>query len=223
MKKFTIFTIAFALVCSLAFGFSVYADEPIPANPGENVTVTFDLGKKVASGDYTIKYEPSILTFVSASPVVNQEAKDGVLHVNFFAGQESGIVDKLTVTFSVNANATGSTNLEFTPSVFGDFDSKPVDVSAQTITLNFDKKPVENEVIDNEVVDNEVVENDVVENDVVENNVVENEVDTPSTTNTTKNDNDDKKTYDQTGANIAIVAVIALAVVLGSAIVIKRK
>ena len=57
MKKFTIFTIAFALVCALAFGFSVYADEPIPANPGENVTVTIDLGKKVASGDYTIKYE----------------------------------------------------------------------------------------------------------------------------------------------------------------------
>ena len=211
----------------MAFGISVNAAEPLPANPGENVTVTFDLGKKVASGDYTIKYEPSILTFVSASPVINQDAKDGVLHVNFFAGQESGIVDKLTVTFSVNANAKGSTDLVFTPSVFGDFDSKPVDVSTQTITLNFDKKPaentVENEVVKNETTKNETVVNDTVENETVQNNVVENEVKTPSTTNTVKNDNDDKKTYDQTGANIAIVAVIALAVVLGSAIVIKRK
>ena len=199
MKKFTIFTIAFALVCALS---SLAFASNVQTKVDETITVSFALSA--------------------------EEAKDGVLHVNFFAGQESGIVDKLTVTFSVNANATGSTNLEFTPSVFGDFDSNPVDVSTQTITLNFDKKPVENEVIDNKVVDNEVVENDVVkndvvENDVVENNVVENEVKTPSTTNTVKNDNDDKKTYDQTGANVAIVAVIALAVVLGSAIVIKRK
>ena len=233
MKKFTIFTIAFALVCALAFGISVYADDNSAYKAGDTVTVKFSLGDTMRNGDYTINYNSDALTFVKVSPATsaNDDPVAGKVVVSFNSAEATEVVATFTAK-TITADASAQVSL--VPELFRNTSGNKVDVqtASQSVTVSAqpteENKVVENDVVDNEVVenevkDNEVVENEVTNNDVVENNVAENEVDTPSTTNTVKNDDDDKKTYDQTGANVAIVAVIALAVVLGSAFVIKRK
>ena len=227
MKKFTIFTIAFALVCALAFGISVNAADNQAYKAGDTVTVEFTLGDTMRNGDYTITYNPDALTFEDVTPAAskNDDPVAGKVVVSF----NSAKADKVVATFTAKTiTEDASAQVSLVPQKFRNTSGNLVDVQTASKSVTVSAQPTENEVVENDVVkndvvENNVVENDVVENDVVENNVVENEVKTPSTTNTTKNDNDDKKTYDQTGANVAIVAVIALAVVLGSAIVIKRK
>ena len=233
MKKFTILTIAFALVCALAFGISVNAADNSAYKAGDTVTVKFSLGDTMRNGDYTINYNSDALTFVNVTPAnsKNDDPEAGKVVVSFNSAEAT----EVDATFTAKATTEDvSAQVSLVPEKFRNTSGNLVDVQTASKSVTVSAQPdvenetvennvVENEVTKNEVVKNETVVNDTVENDVVENNVVENEVDTPSTTNTVKNDDDDKKTYDQTGANIAIVAVIALAVVLGSAIVIKRK
>ena len=227
MKKFTILTIAFALVCALAFGISVNAADNTAYKAGDTVTVKFSLGDTMRNGDYTINYNSDALTFVKVTPATsaNDNPEEGKVVVSFNSAEATEVVATFTAK-TITADASAQVSL--VPELFRNTSGNKVDVQTASQSVTVSAQPTENEVVENEVTKNEVVKNetvvnDTVENDVVENNVVENEVDTPSTTNTVKNDDDDKKTYDQTGANIAIVAVIALAVVLGSAIVIKRK
>ena len=219
MKKITILSIVIALVLACAFGISVNAADNSSFKAGDSVVVKFALGDTMKNGDYTITYNPDALEFKSVTPSASakNDSEAGKVVVTFFGAEATEVV--ATFTAKTVTDAT-SAQVSLVPEKFKNTsgENKTADVKPATQTVTVTPSSTEENVVKNEVPSNEVNDNVVADNEVIEN-----EVKTPVTTNTVKNDNDDKATYDQTGANIAIVAVVALAVVLGSAFVIKRK
>ncbi len=221
MKKITILSIVIALVLACAFGISVNAADNASFKAGDTVVVEFDLKGTMQNGDYKVTYNDDVLTFKSITPCADGAAytkNAGEVVASFFTPAQ-----KVVVTFTAKADSTvEAANVTLVPKLFTNTEGEDVNVQAGSPVVTVTPAAIEENVVENEVI-NEVPANEVeneVSNEVA--NEVSNEVSTPATSNTVNND-DDKTTYDQTGANIAIVAVVALAVVLGSAIVIKRK
>ena len=223
MKKITILSIVIALVLACAFGISVNAADNASFKAGDTVVVEFDLKGTMQNGDYTITYNPDALEFKSVTPSASDknDPEAGKVVVTFFGVEATEVV--ATFTAKTVTDAT-SAQVSLVPGKLRNTngEDKAAEVKPATQTVTVTPSSTEENEVGNEVI-NEVPSNEVgneVSNEVA--NEVANEVSSPATSNTVNND-DDKATYDQTGANIAIVAVVALAVVLGSAFVIKRK
>ena len=216
MKKLTIITILLATI--LLISSSVFAAD-YQASVGKEVTVEFNLTDEMVAGDYTINYATKDLQFVSigyatesgssASPAVDvNQVANGVLTEVFHNADKA---TKITVTFKVNEGATGTTEVKFVPGEFVNMDREIVPLTESTKTVEITAVPTPTPTPTPTATPTPTP------------TPTDESKPTPTPTATpTKKVSTDKE-YDQTGANVAAVAVVSLVAALGSAIVIKRK
>ena len=234
MKKLTVMTIVLAVL--LALTTAVCA-----AEVGETKTVSFDLGEAMVAGDYTITYDPAYLEFVSVTPSRSVNDKTaGKVVVSFYDGD----TDTVTVTFRAVKEVEKDTAVEvtFVPGEFGNMDREvvPVEGATKTVTLtapvieppvSSDVPPVSSDVppVSSDVppVSSDVPASSDVPPVSSEESVVPPTSSAPVESSTpapsTDDEGEDKATYDKTGVSVAYVGIIALVVIAGAAVLIKRK
>lgn len=229
MKKITIMSIVLAILVAMTTTVfaaetstiaTVTAPAEVVATAGNTVEVTITFKDKVAFGVYNINLGTAGVLEYSSNNVGAVQRTDGSFA---FAKSEAEAIDKIVMTYKVaeGAKAGASTTVTFAP-VAGKFgadveDVKTINVSGTpTVTLKATAteptKPTDTTKPTDATTPTDTTEptETATPTDKDENTVA-----------TTAANGDD--TYDQTGMNVGIVAGIALAVVIGTAVVVKRK
>ena len=245
MKKITVMAIIIAMLVALT---SVVCATSVTAESGKEVTLTFKLGNTgVRTGDYTIEYNSDYLTYKSATPadkvkydtsVLEAEATDGTFKSadgTRFAGNSTTGKDTFTVTLKVKEGTTAQSAdisiinaKQFVTRAGEERTSYDVEVGAKaTVALVESKGPDDQQEEEPgttpPTVDGNENNNNNNNNNDNSNNNSDNQTSTENKdTEVSATSEDDKTRYDQTGANVAIVAGIALVAILGAVALRKR-
>lgn len=115
-KTFCVFLLIFLLLTAIPFNANAVSGVSAQKlntflQVGESVSikVTFNAGKQVQAFEYTLEYDPSVLTFISASGGIYNNYQSGkVKYVN------TGNAATDTVTFVFRTKAAGQTSLYIT-------------------------------------------------------------------------------------------------------------
>ena len=231
MKKITIMSIILSIllvmttvVCA-AEGVTATVTAPATVEEGtETVAVTVSLDKGIGMGDFEVKLgTANVLKYKDATVEGNgmvEPTENGGAFIM------TGTTKKITLNFEVVGKAGESTTVEFVKTgVWGEdsHDNKEVTVSGKptitivakpTTTPTTTQKPTEGTTTPTQKPTEGTTTPTGSEEDTPAPTEGENAVVTTST-------GDD--TFDQTGMNVGVVAGIALAVVIGTAVVVKRK
>ena len=229
MKKITAMLVALtSVVCATETNPIVKADVTA-SKTGDKVNVTVKLNKAMNQWDFTVKYDTSVL---------EAEATDGTFKSadgTRFAGNSTTGKDTFTVTLKVKEGTTAQSadisiiNAEqFVTRAGEERTSYDVEVGAKaTVALVESKGPDDQQEEEPgttpPTVDGNENNNNNNNNNDNSNNNSDNQTSTENKdTEVSATSEDDKTRYDQTGANVAIVAGIAVVAILGAVALRKR-
>ena len=224
MKKLTVFTLVLALLLSLS-SVALAADDNTQTQTPKQVTVTFELGETaVRTGNYAVKYPKDYLQYVSATP----SGADNVTTEGNVSQVEEAFVYANTTSVSLTFNVLKddkNVDVTFVPEGFVSVDGEPVTVSEMTKTVTIKAEEQQPGEVTPTNPDNTQTPGGTV---TPENPGTQTPAgtDTPAanTNNQSQASNSAKPAeFDQTGLNVAVVAVIALVVIAGAIVLIKRK
>lgn len=221
MKKLTIFTLVLALFLSLS-SVAFAADKEIKA--GEEVTLTFGFGEKALAGyQGYITYNTDELTFEKASSTYATEEEPGKVKVSYVGNA----VSEVTATFKAKkAGTTATATLELTSAALEDetrVTVNPVQDSVKILPEEGEQQP--GGVTPNNPNDTQTPGGS--------DSPVEPGSQTPAGSGSSATNSNSQTPasnsatvpaeFDQTGVNVAIVAVVALVIIAGAIVLIKRK
>ena len=209
MKKLAVMTIVIALLLGIASIVNAATEK-----------VTFELGEEMRSGDYTIEYDTEYLKFKSVTPAnSSNETTAGTVKGAFFSEKTETVTVEFEVIKEVEAGKEVKANVTFIPGEFTNTNKEIAEVKGSTKEVALKSSPTPTPTV-TETKAPEVTETPkATETKAPEATTTP----TPKATEKASSSSDEPEGYDPTGASIAFVGVIAVIVMAGTAVLIKRK
>ena len=236
MKKITIMSIVLAILVAMTT--SVFAAETIsttatvtaPATVTEGtktVDITITFKDKLAYGAFNINLGTEGILKYKSNNVEAVQREDGSFA---FAKAETSPIDKIVMTYEVldTAKAGASTTVSFVPVAgkFGVTTATKATVTAEgtapTVTVVAKQGETTPPAGENKPGNTTTNETTTTPSNETTTTPANETTTTPANETVTEKATSDDE-YDQTGINVGVIAGIALAVVLGTAVVVKRK
>ena len=234
MKKLTVMTIVLAMLLALA---TVVCAAEVTAEAGETVTVEFELNPTLVKADYTITYDSSKLEYVSKSVTPangRDERTAGKVEASFYgADSNAKISAKFIVKEALKEGEATDVKLSVVKAYGASSDDPVADVT-DTVTVKIpettptettptETTPTETTPTETTPTETTPTETTPTETTPTETTPTETAPTETTPTEVTPTEKDDKTKFDPTGISVAYVGIIALVVLAGAVVLIKRK